>query len=492
MAPPDRSVHLIHDPSSPLSETVRACARIAQSDATVLLTGETGTGKEVFARFVHDRSTRAHKPFVPVNCGAIPEALLESELFGYTRGAFTGALTSRKGRVAMADGGTLFLDEIGELPLVLQVKLLRVLQERSYEPLGSTESVPANFRLVAATNRNLVQEVEAGRFRRDLYYRLLVCPVELPALRERRADITTLFLHFWKQRGETRPIAPAVLKQLQSYDWPGNVRELENLVERLAVCSVGPEITWEDLPAPIRPVVAPPPPPPVVRFSPELPETAGGIAALLWAPLPGFPNPVAAPPPVTELPPNGLPFPPSAAGFPASPPPPPAPVTPMAPPPGAMFAPVLPADLPDTPPSIPPTALFAPVLPAAAPVTPTSPPPMALFAPKPPAAVPDTQPSLPPAALFAPPAPELPMLDTVVTALTREGPHPFPRDPVDLQGLLRRLEDAFIDAALERAGGNKKAAADLLGLQRTTLVEKLRRRERERAAAAAALASSVA
>jgi sigma-54 specific flagellar transcriptional regulator A len=446
MGVPERSVHLIHDPTSPLSETVRACTRIAASDATVLLTGETGTGKEVFARFIHDRSSRAGKAFIPVNCGAIPEALLESELFGYTRGAFTGALTARKGRVAMADGGTLFLDEIGELPLVLQVKLLRVLQERAYEPLGSTESVPANFRLVAATNRNLVQEVEAGRFRRDLYYRLLVCPVELPALRERRADIATLFLHFWKQRGETRPIAPAVLQQLKAYDWPGNVRELENLVERLAVCSVGPEITYEDLPAPIRPAYNPPPPPPVVMPSPELPETAGGIAALLSAPLSGFPPPLA-PLPRSELPPVAVAQPPVAAAQP----------------------PVAAAQ--------PPVAAAPPPVAAAQPPVAAAPPPVA-FAP-PPVAVAAAQPLVP-----ASPA-ELPMLESIVAALARQGPVVFPTDPVDLQDLLRKLEDAFIDAALERAGGNKKAAADLLGLQRTTLVEKLRRRERERAASTA-------
>jgi len=445
MGVPDRSVHLIHDPTSPLSETVRACARIAASDATVLLTGETGTGKEVFARFIHDRSTRAGKAFVPVNCGAIPEALLESELFGYTRGAFTGALTARKGRVAMADGGTLFLDEMGELPLVLQVKLLRVLQERAYEPLGSTESVPANFRLVAATNRNLVQEVEAGRFRRDLYYRLLVCPVELPALRERRADIVTLFMHFWKQRGETRPIAPAVLQQLKVYDWPGNVRELENLVERLAVCSVGPEITYEDLPSPVRPAYTPPPPPPVIIPSPELPETAGGIAALLSAPLPGFPPPLA-PPPVSNMAPAQAVAPPIPMEPPVAPAPPP---VAAAPPAAFAFVPA-----PDQP------------------VAPAPPPPLQALPPPPPAPV------------AAPPA-ELPMLESIVAALGRTGPVAFPTDPVDLQSLLRKLEDAFIDAALERAGGNKKAAADLLGLQRTTLVEKLRRRERERAAAAA-------
>ncbi len=179
MTPPART-QLVHAPDSPMVELFRTCSRIAASEATVLITGETGTGKEVVARLIHARSPRAGKPLIPVNCGAIPETLLESELFGYVKGAFTGAVGNRRGRVAAADGGTLFLDEIGELPLSLQVKLLRVLQERSYEPVGSAESVPANFRLVAATNRDLAAEVEAGRFRRDLYYRLLVCPVEVP------------------------------------------------------------------------------------------------------------------------------------------------------------------------------------------------------------------------------------------------------------------------------------------------------------------------
>jgi sigma-54 specific flagellar transcriptional regulator A len=169
---------------------------------------------------------------VPVNCGAIPETLLESELFGHVKGAFTGATAARRGRIAAAEGGTLFLDEIGELPLNLQVKLLRVLQERSYEPVGSTEPVPANFRLVAATNKDLAAEVEAGRFRRDLYYRLLVCPVEVPPLRHRRGDIPHLFAWFWAARGETRPVDGNVLKLLEEHTWPGNVRELENVIER--------------------------------------------------------------------------------------------------------------------------------------------------------------------------------------------------------------------------------------------------------------------
>lgn len=348
---------LIHAPTSPLVEVVRTCQRIAQSEATVLVTGETGTGKEVFARLIHENSPRSGKALVPVNCGAIPEALLESELFGYVRGAFTGAVASRKGRIALAHGGTLFLDEIGELPLALQVKLLRLLQEKSYEPVGSNESVQADFRLVAATNRDLSAEVEAGRFRRDLYYRLLVCPVELPPLRERHQDVVPLFLHFWESRGERRHVAAPVLRALEAYDWPGNVRELENLVERLSVCVEGPSIELSDLPP---------------GFAPTSIQVSGG---------------------------------------------------------------------------------------------PTSHPPLTLV---------DTTSEMmevrKPLELVAPPEPvAMGSTDNVLSL-------PPPGEPIDLPGLLRTLENRYIDAALAQSGGNRKAAADLLGLQRTTLVEKLRRR----------------
>jgi sigma-54 specific flagellar transcriptional regulator A len=348
---------LVHGPDSPILDLVRTCARIAMSDATVLITGETGVGKEVFARLVHERSARAARPIVAVNCGAIPEALLESELFGHVKGAFTGATAARRGRIAAAEGGTLFLDEIGELPLSLQVKLLRVLQERCYEPVGSTEAVPANFRLVAATNRDLAADVESGRFRRDLYYRLLVCPVEVPPLRRRRGDVPHLFAHFWTARSEKRPVEPTVLKLLEEHAWPGNVRELENLVERLSVCTEGSVIRVADLPGHLRPdsiEVKPLAIPPVARPVTEAPSSASEVRALFRE--------------------AETPAPPST---------------------GAVH---LPAD-----------------------------------------------------------------------------------GGVDLPALLRTLEDAYIDAALTRTSGNKKAAADLLGLQRTTLVEKLRRRQREAA-----------
>jgi sigma-54 specific flagellar transcriptional regulator A len=316
---------------------VRTCRQIAASESTVLLTGETGTGKEVIARFIHERSRRSAGQLVPVNCGAIPEALLESELFGYVRGAFTGASAPRRGRISYAEGGTLFLDEIGEMPLQLQVKLLRVLQERSYEPVGSAVPVSADFRLIVATNRDLAAEVEAGRFRRDLYYRLLVCPVELPALRERPNDIGELFHHFWAARGETRPVEEAALNALRSYAWPGNVRELENLVERLSVLSEGPVIRLTDVPA----------------------KFVGTVSKLTT------PHLVSVPPSPTDM------------------------------------------------------------------------------------------------HLVTPPTDALDQL------------------PINLPEILRRLEDAYIDAALQRSNGSRKDAASLLGLQRTTLVEKLRRRRKD-------------
>jgi sigma-54 specific flagellar transcriptional regulator A len=356
---------IVHAPGSPIADVIRAARRVAASDANVLITGETGTGKEIFARFLHENSTRRARPLVAVDCGAIPEALLESALFGHVRGAFTGAVQSRRGRIAAADGGTLFLDEIGELPLALQVKLLRVLQDRMYEPVGSTESVAADFRLVAATNRDLAAEVEAGRFRQDLYFRLVVCPIEVPPLRERGDDVVCLFQQFWSQRGETRPVDAAVLEGLRAHRWPGNVRELENLVERLSVCAEGRTIRVSDLPPALR-RYAPPPG--------TLPEVAPAVAAA--------PAPEGAAAEVCQ------------------------PETPtLTPPPGSLA--VEQSHLP----------------------------------------VPD--------------------------------PRVLGTGAIDLARILRGLEDAYIDAALARTGGNKKAAADLLGLQRTTLVEKLRRRQRD-------------
>jgi len=388
---------LVHGPQSPLVETKRTCARIAASDASVLLTGETGTGKEVFARFIHGASPRASKPFVPVNCGAIPETLLESELFGYVKGAFTGAIAARRGRVSLAEGGTLFLDEVGELPLTLQVKLLRLLQERSFEPIGSSESVPANFRLIAATNRDLAEEVKAGRFRSDLYYRLHVCPIHLPALRERANDIAHLFAHFWARRGETRAVEPAVMQCLSAYSWPGNVRELENLVERVSVCAEGEIIRLADLPMGVR--------------APHL----GAVEAqhVRENLIPNDDTPIAT---VSSL---------VSA------------VTGAEPRPIEAVAAELRGAL---------RAASAIVAPGAVPSSTEG------------DLADDEEPT------------------EIRAAANGATPTPALQLPIDLPTMLRELENAYINAALTHTGSNKKEAAKLLGMGRTTLVEKLRRR----------------
>jgi DNA-binding NtrC family response regulator len=240
--------------SSPALERIMKQARaVASTSATVLLTGENGTGKEMLARAVHEESPRADGPFVAVSCAALPEDLIESELFGHERGAFTGATQAKMGRFELADGGTLFLDEIGELTQAVQVKLLRVLQERAFERLGGTKTLSVDIRLVAASNRDLEQEVEEGRFRRDLFYRLNVVPLQLPALRERREDLPILAAHFAAKAADKhgRPpsaLDPPLLEALQEYDWPGNVRELENLMERLVVLTTGSRLSTEFLP----------------------------------------------------------------------------------------------------------------------------------------------------------------------------------------------------------------------------------------------------
>jgi transcriptional regulator with PAS, ATPase and Fis domain len=248
------SMHGVVGLSESLIEVYRVIDRVADTTCTILVTGESGTGKELVARAVHKASPRAGKAFVAVNCGAIPEALLESELFGHARGAFTGAHANKVGRIALAEGGTLFLDEIGEMPMSLQVKLLRVLQAREYSPVGDNRTLKADVRIVAATNVNLENAVQAGTFREDLYYRLNVIHLNVPALRERPEDVPLLVQHFLKKakervgRTNIAGISRAAAQILAEYQWPGNVRELENTVERAVLLCQGSLIEPKDLP----------------------------------------------------------------------------------------------------------------------------------------------------------------------------------------------------------------------------------------------------
>jgi transcriptional regulator with PAS, ATPase and Fis domain len=248
------SMHGVIGLSESLVEVYRVIDRVADTTCTILITGDSGTGKELVARAVHRASPRVSKAFVAINCGAIPEALLESELFGHARGAFTGAHANKVGRIALAEGGTLFLDEIGEMPMSLQVKLLRVLQAREYSPVGDNRTLKADVRIVAATNINLENAVQAGTFREDLYYRLNVIHLTVPALRERPEDVPLLVQHFLKKAKERvgrttiTGVSRAAAQILADYQWPGNVRELENTVERAVLLCQGPLIEPKDLP----------------------------------------------------------------------------------------------------------------------------------------------------------------------------------------------------------------------------------------------------
>jgi len=248
--------HRITGTSHPIRAVRRLIEQVADFDTNVLVTGQSGTGKELVARTIHDLSVRADKPFVPINCGAIPADLLESELFGHEKGAFTGAICARTGRFELAEGGTLFLDEIGDMSVDMQVKLLRVLQERSFERVGSGKTQSCNVRIVAATHKDLPQAVKDGEFREDLFYRLNVFPIEMPPLYQRASDLPQLLeelliSHRGERQGELRVSAEAA-ETLANYSWPGNIRELSNLVERLAIIKPEGIIEVEDLPAKYR------------------------------------------------------------------------------------------------------------------------------------------------------------------------------------------------------------------------------------------------
>lgn len=243
--------------SPAMQDVYQVIEKVADTPSTVLITGESGTGKELIARALHDQSSRADKPFISVNCGAIPPDLIESELFGYERGAFTGAVTSKPGRFELADGGTLFLDEIGEVPVNMQVKLLRALQEQAFERVGGIKTIQVDVRVVAATNRDLKTAIDQGSFREDLYYRLNVVHLHLPPLRERNTDIPLLMEHFLERFNErlkkhVKTVSPEALAFIMAHPWRGNIRELENVIERCVLFCDGDTVAVSDLPGEVR------------------------------------------------------------------------------------------------------------------------------------------------------------------------------------------------------------------------------------------------
>ena len=259
--------------SASLLQALDVAAQVASTDATVLIYGETGTGKELVAKAIHLRSARRERPFVTINCAAIPRELLESELFGHVKGSFTGALAHKKGKVEMAEGGTVLLDEVGDMPLELQVRILRLLQDREIEKVGGTAPTKVDVRIIAATHRELATMVKEGSFREDLYYRLLVVPVRLPPVRDRAGDIPILVQHFFekyksKHRRPGLTMPPDLMPRFTDYGWPGNVRQLENAVERLVLLSSGSEITMSELPDFLQSQT--PPPDPAVPLCPPL------------------------------------------------------------------------------------------------------------------------------------------------------------------------------------------------------------------------------
>jgi sigma-54 specific flagellar transcriptional regulator A len=242
---------------SAMQRIFRMVEKVAECDTTIMLNGETGTGKGLIARAIHEASGRKGKPFIQINCGATPEGLLESEFFGYRRGAFTGATSDKAGKFEMAKGGTIFLDEIGDMSADLQVKVLRVLEEGEFERVGGNQTIKSDARIIAATHRDLEEEVQKGNFREDLFYRLYVIPIMLPTLKERQSDIPFLVSHFFEQFGRKMDsplakVSESAMKILMNYSWPGNVRELKNLIERLVVLHEGETILAEDLPEKLR------------------------------------------------------------------------------------------------------------------------------------------------------------------------------------------------------------------------------------------------
>ncbi len=249
--------HNIIGQSTKMREVFDLVQKVADCDSTILLNGETGTGKGMVARAIHARSKRRNKPFISINCGAIPENLLESELFGHVRGAFTGATSSKQGKFEVADGGTILLDEIGDMSSDLQVKVLKVLEEGEFEQVGGSKTIKVDVRIIAATHRDLCEEVQKGNFREDLYYRLYVIPMILPSLRDRKSDIPYLIAHFMEKSNQkndrdVKEVTEEALAMMMSYSWPGNVRELKNMVERLVVLKGAGKISVRDLPPELK------------------------------------------------------------------------------------------------------------------------------------------------------------------------------------------------------------------------------------------------
>jgi transcriptional regulator with PAS, ATPase and Fis domain len=249
--------HNIIGQSRKMREVFELVQKVADCDSTILLNGETGTGKGMVARAIHQNSKRINKPFISINCGAIPENLLESELFGHVRGAFTGATSSKQGKFELADGGTILLDEIGDMSADLQVKVLKVLEEGEFEQVGGAKTIHVDVRIIAATHRDLSEEVQKGNFREDLYYRLYVIPMMLPALRDRKSDIPFLIAHFMEQSNRkndrnVKEVDEGALAMMMGYTWPGNVRELKNMMERLVVLKGAGKITAQDLPIELK------------------------------------------------------------------------------------------------------------------------------------------------------------------------------------------------------------------------------------------------